>query len=61
MPQHGGPRVNNVEGEEAVDLVVSIDEVQTSMLVVKERLLKGGVFPCCDAGCSDCDDHEDGC
>ena len=53
MPQHGGHRVNNVEGEEAADLIVSVDDVQTSLLIVKERLSKGGVFPGCDEGCSD--------
>ncbi|KAI5390035.1 hypothetical protein KIW84_075385 [Lathyrus oleraceus] len=61
MPQHGGPRVNNVEDGEAVDLVVDVDDVQTSLLVVKERLLKGGVFLGCDGSCSDCDKHENGC
>jgi hypothetical protein len=53
--------VNNVEDGEAVDLVVSVDDVQTSLRVVKERLLKGGVFPGCDETCSDCDDQENGC
>ncbi|XP_050888991.1 uncharacterized protein LOC127094174 [Lathyrus oleraceus] len=61
MTQHGGPRVNNVEEGEAGDLVVNVDEVQTSLLVVKERLLKGGVFSGCDEGCSDCEDSENGC
>ncbi|KAI5430823.1 hypothetical protein KIW84_035085 [Lathyrus oleraceus] len=61
MPQHGGHRVNNIEGEEAEDLVVSVDDVQTSLLVVKGRLLNGGVNPGCDEGCSGCDESENGC
>ncbi|KAI5407877.1 hypothetical protein KIW84_053933 [Lathyrus oleraceus] len=61
MPHHGAHRVNNVEGEEALDLVVNVDDVQTSLLVVKERLLDGGIFPGCDQGCSDCEDSAKGC
>ena len=61
MPQHGGPRVNNVKEGDAVDLIASVNEVQTSLLAVKERLLKGGVFPGCDKGCPDCDEQENGC
>ncbi|KAI5406040.1 hypothetical protein KIW84_052700 [Lathyrus oleraceus] len=61
MPQHGAHRVNSVEDGEAVDLVVDIEDVQTSLLVVKERLSNGGVFPGCYEGCSDCADSENGC
>ncbi|KAI5384969.1 hypothetical protein KIW84_071820 [Lathyrus oleraceus] len=57
MPQHGAHRVNNVEGDEALDLVVSIDEIQTPLDVVKGRLLNGGVFPGCCEGCSGCEDR----
>ncbi|KAI5382510.1 hypothetical protein KIW84_070080 [Lathyrus oleraceus] len=61
MPQHGAHRVNNVEDEEALDLVVDVDEIQTPLLVVKERLLNGGVFPGCEKYCSDCESSENGC
>jgi hypothetical protein len=30
MPQHGGPRVNGVEDGENLNLVVDINDVQTS-------------------------------
>jgi hypothetical protein len=61
MPQHGGHRVNCVEGEEAEDLVVSVDDVQTSLTVVKSRLLSGGVYPGCEEGCLDCAESDNGC
>ncbi|KAI5430682.1 hypothetical protein KIW84_035048 [Lathyrus oleraceus] len=61
MPQHGGHRVNNIEGEEAGDLVVSVGDVQTSLLVVKGRLLSGGVYPGCDEGCIGCAETDNGC
>ena len=49
-----------MEDGEAVDLVSNVDEVQTPLLVVKERLLDGGVFPGCYEGCSDCEGSENG-
>ncbi|KAI5405471.1 hypothetical protein KIW84_052309 [Lathyrus oleraceus] len=61
MPQHGGPRVNSVEDGENLNLVVNINDVQTSLFVVKEHLLRGGVFPGYDKNCSDCGNHENGC
>ena len=61
MPQHGGHRVNCVEGEEAEDLVVSVGEIQTSLLVVKGRLLDGGVHPGCDEDCLGCPESDNGC
>ena len=61
MPQHGGPKVNSVEDGEILNLVVNVNDVQTLLFVVKERLLRGGVFPGCDENCSDCGNHEKGC
>ncbi|KAI5394744.1 hypothetical protein KIW84_061385 [Lathyrus oleraceus] len=61
MPQHGGHRVNNVEGGEAEDLIVNIEDVQTSLLVVKGRLLKGGVDPGCNEDCLGCSETVNGC
>ena len=61
MPPHGAHRVNSIEGVEAEDLVISVDDVQTSLLVIKGRLLKGGVYPGCDQGCVDCTESENGC
>jgi hypothetical protein len=61
MPQHGGHRVNNIEGEEAEDLVDNVEDVQTSLLVVKGRLLKGGVYPGCIEGCLGCVEADNGC
>ncbi|KAI5408748.1 hypothetical protein KIW84_054545 [Lathyrus oleraceus] len=61
MPPHGAHRVNNIEGVEAEDLVVSVDDVQTSLSVVKARLLNGGVYPGCDQGCVDCAESKNGC
>ncbi|KAI5397266.1 hypothetical protein KIW84_063185 [Lathyrus oleraceus] len=61
MPQHGGHRVNNVEGGEAEDLVVNVEDVQTSLLVVKDRLLKGGVDPGCNEDCLGCSKTANGC
>ena len=61
MPQHGGHRVNNIEGKEAEDLVVNVDDVQTSLLVVKGRLLNGGVYSGCDEDCLGCAESENGC
>ncbi|XP_050916071.1 putative 3,4-dihydroxy-2-butanone kinase [Lathyrus oleraceus] len=61
MPPHGAHRVNNIEGAEAEDLVVRVEDVQTSLLVVKGRLLSGGVYPGCDQGCVDCAEAENGC
>jgi hypothetical protein len=61
MPQHGVLRVNNVEGGKAEDLVVSVEDVHTSLFVVKDRLLNGGVYPGCDQDCSECAGSEDGC
>ncbi|KAI5420950.1 hypothetical protein KIW84_044701 [Lathyrus oleraceus] len=59
--KHCAHRVNHVEDGKAEDLVVDVEDVQTSMFVVKERLLNGGVFPGCDKGCSDCEYSENGC
>ena len=39
MPQHGGPKVNGVEDGENLNLVVDINDVQTSLFVVKELSL----------------------
>ncbi|KAI5436717.1 hypothetical protein KIW84_023005 [Lathyrus oleraceus] len=61
MPPHGAHRVNCIEGAEAEDLVVSVDEIQTSLLVVKGRLLNGGVYPGCDQDCADCAESDNGC
>jgi len=61
MPQHGGHRVNNIEGKESEDLVVNVDDVQTSLLVVKGRLLNGGVYSGCDEDCLGCAESENGC
>ena len=61
MPQHGAHRVNNLEDGEAEDLVVSVEDVQTSLLVVKGRLLNGGVYQGCYEDCSDCAGSENGC
>ena len=61
MPQHGGHRVNCIEGVESEDLVVRIDEIQTSLLVIKGRLLDGGVHPGCDKGCVACPESDNGC
>ncbi|KAI5437590.1 hypothetical protein KIW84_023633 [Lathyrus oleraceus] len=61
MPQHGGDRVNCVEGVESEDLVARVDEIQTSLLVVKGRLLDGGVHPGCDENCVACAESDNGC
>ncbi|KAI5426567.1 hypothetical protein KIW84_032125 [Lathyrus oleraceus] len=61
MPPHDAHRVNNLEDGEAEDLLVSVEDVQTPLSVVKDRLLKGGVFPGCDQGCVDCAESENGC
>ena len=61
MPPHGAHRVNSIEGEEAEDLVVSVDDVQTSLSVVKGRLLSASVYPGCDEGCVGCAESENGC
>ena len=53
-------RVNNIEGE-AEDLVANVDKVQTSLSVVKGRLLNGGVYPGCIEGCFDCVEAVNGC
>ncbi|XP_050896783.1 protein disulfide-isomerase [Lathyrus oleraceus] len=61
MPQHGGHRVNCVEGAEAEDFVVRVDEIQTPFLTVKGRLLGGGVYPGCGKDCLDCAEVDNGC
>jgi hypothetical protein len=61
MPQHGGHRVNNVEGGEAEDLIVNVEDVRTSLLVIKGRLLKRGVDPGCNEECLGCSEATDGC
>ncbi|KAI5446415.1 hypothetical protein KIW84_014300 [Lathyrus oleraceus] len=61
MPQHGGHRVNNIEDGEAEDLVVNVEDVQTSLLIVKGRLLKGGVDPGCNEDCVGCSEVVNGC
>ncbi|KAI5433971.1 hypothetical protein KIW84_020996 [Lathyrus oleraceus] len=61
MPAHGAHRVNCVEGAEAEDLVVCVDDVQTSLLVVKGRLLDGGVYLGCDENCLGCAESDNGC
>jgi hypothetical protein len=48
MPPHGAHRVNSIEGAEAEDLVVSVEDVQTPLSVVKTQLPNGGVYPGCD-------------
>jgi hypothetical protein len=50
-----------VEDGENLNLVVNVNDVQTSLFVVKERLLRGGAFSGCDKNCSDCGNHENGC
>jgi hypothetical protein len=60
MPAHGAHRVNCVESE-SEDLVVSVSEIQTSLLVVKGRLLSGGVHPGCDEDCVGCAESANGC
>ncbi|XP_050890706.1 uncharacterized protein LOC127096140 [Lathyrus oleraceus] len=60
-PTHGGHRVNCVEGAESEDLVVRVDEIQTSLLVVKGHLLDGGVHPGCDECCMGCAESDNGC
>ena len=61
MPPHCAHRVNNVEGGEIEDLVVSVEEIQTPLVVVKDRLLKGGVFPGCCEDRIDCAESGNGC
>ncbi|XP_050902728.1 uncharacterized protein LOC127115167 [Lathyrus oleraceus] len=61
MPAHGAHRVNCIEGVESEDLVISVDEIQTSLLVVKDRLLNSGVHPGCGEICVGCAEAEDGC
>ncbi|XP_050889852.1 leucine-rich repeat extensin-like protein 5 [Lathyrus oleraceus] len=61
MPQHGGHRVNNVEEGEVVDLIDNVEDVQTSLMIVKGRLLKGGVDPGCKEDCLVCSETTNGC
>ncbi|XP_050910855.1 uncharacterized protein LOC127126039 [Lathyrus oleraceus] len=61
MPAHGTHRVNCIEGVESEDLVANVEEIQTSLLVVKDRLLKGDVHPGCDENCLGCAESANGC
>jgi hypothetical protein len=61
MPQHGRPKVNSVEDGENLNFVVDVNDVQTLLFIVKERLLRGGVFLGCDKNCSVRGNHENGC
>ncbi|XP_050915874.1 uncharacterized protein LOC127130967 [Lathyrus oleraceus] len=61
MPVHGAHRVNCIEGVDSEDLVVDVSEIQTSLMVVKGRLLNGGVHPGCGKDCLGCAESENGC
>jgi hypothetical protein len=51
MPAHGGQRINVVDSGETLNLVSDVTKVKTSLSVVKDRLLKGQIFPGCGEEC----------
>ena len=61
MPAHGGASANAIDGDEGLCLVSDVNAVKTPLLFVKDRLLKGGVFPGCMEDCQECPDHVNGC
>lgn len=54
MPSHVGPSVSVIEEYEGQNLVSRVDEMKTSLAMVKEQLLKNDVFPGCQSGCEQC-------
>ncbi|KAI5425209.1 hypothetical protein KIW84_031131 [Lathyrus oleraceus] len=61
MPAHGGQRINVVDSGETLNLVSDVTKVKTSLSVVKDRLLKGQIFPGCGEECRNCQADENGC
>ncbi|KAI5423689.1 hypothetical protein KIW84_030056 [Lathyrus oleraceus] len=61
MPAHGGQRINAVDSGETLNLVSDVTKVKTSLSVVKDRLLKGQIFPGCGEECRNCQAAENGC
>lgn len=59
MPPHAGPSISMIEEENKVKHCV--EEIRTSLAVVKEQLLMNEVHPGCDAECKDCLMNPRGC
>ena len=57
MPKHG-QGVNVVDDDRFVSYM---DELTTPLLIVKENLLRAGLFPDCGEGCHLCMSLPDGC
>lgn len=54
MPLHTSSSVSVIEDSEGRNLVSRVDQMKTSLVVVKEILLKSGVFPDCQYDYDQC-------
>lgn len=54
MPPHACPPVSVIGVSEGKNLVARVDQMKTALAVVKEHLLKNGVFPDFQSDCDQC-------
>lgn len=61
MPPHVGPSINAIEEDQSSNLIKNVNLLTTSLLSIKNYLVKNDVFPGCLPECCKCQSQPEGC